>query len=38
VPTFAIDLPEGGGKVALQAQYCCDNKYPSVVDGHMIEY
>ncbi len=38
VPTFAIDLPEGGGKVALQPQYCRDNKYPSVVDEHMIEY
>ena len=38
VPTFAIDLPEGGGKVALQPQYCCDSKYPSVLDGHMIEY
>ena len=38
VPTFAIDLPEGGGKVALQPQYCCDNKYPSVIDEHLIEY
>ena len=38
VPTFAIDLPEGGGKVALQPDYHCDNKYPSVIDGHMIEY
>jgi lysine 2,3-aminomutase len=38
VPTFAIDLPEGGGKVALQPQYCRDNKYPSVVDGHLINY
>ena len=38
VPTFAIDLPEGGGKVALQPQYCQDNKYPSVVDEHLIEY
>jgi len=38
VPTFAIDLPEGGGKVALQPQYCCDDKYPSIVDGHLIEY
>lgn len=38
VPTFAIDLPEGGGKVALQPQYSRDNKYPSVVDDHLIEY
>lgn len=38
VPTFAIDLPEGGGKVALQPEYCCDGKYPSVVDGHLVEY
>lgn len=38
VPTFAIDLPEGGGKVALQPDYCCDNKYPSVVDGHLVSY
>jgi lysine 2,3-aminomutase len=26
VPTFAIDLPEGGGKVALQPEYCCEGK------------
>ena len=38
VPTFAIDLPEGGGKVALQPQYRRDSKYPSVVDGHLINY
>ena len=38
VPTFAIDLPEGGGKVALQPQYCCNNEYPSVVDEHLINY
>ena len=38
VPTFAIDLPEGGGKVALQAQYCSNDKYPSIIDGHLIEY
>jgi lysine 2,3-aminomutase len=38
VPTFAIDLPEGGGKVALQPEYCCDDEYPSVVDGHLIKY
>ena len=38
VPTFAIDLPEGGGKVALQPEYCCEDKYPSVVDGHLIPY
>jgi len=38
VPTFAIDLPEGGGKVALQPEYCCEGEYPSVIDGHLIEY
>ena len=38
VPTFAIDLPEGGGKVALQPEYCCDGKYPSVIDEHLIDY
>ncbi len=38
VPVFAIDLPGGGGKVALQPEYCCDGKYPSVIDGHLIEY
>ncbi|MFA6717080.1 MAG: hypothetical protein WCS27_17005, partial [Victivallaceae bacterium] len=38
VPTFAIDLPEGGGKVALQPDYRCDGKYPSVIDGRLIDY
>jgi lysine 2,3-aminomutase len=38
VPTFAIDLPEGGGKVALQPDYRRNGKYPSVIDGHSIEY
>lgn len=38
VPTFAIDLPEGGGKVALQPDYTENGKYPSIVDQHMISY
>ncbi|MCP3968397.1 MAG: KamA family radical SAM protein [Lentisphaerae bacterium] len=38
VPTFAIDLPEGGGKVALQPNYEIDGKYPSVTDNHLISY
>jgi lysine 2,3-aminomutase len=38
VPTFAIDLPEGGGKVALQPEYREEKKYPSIIDGHLIEY
>ncbi|MEG2075088.1 MAG: KamA family radical SAM protein, partial [Victivallaceae bacterium] len=28
VPTFAIDLPEGGGKVALQPEYRREGKFP----------
>jgi lysine 2,3-aminomutase len=40
VPTFAIDLPEGGGKVALQPDYSVDGRYyPDVNDsGKLIEY
>ncbi|MDD5729076.1 MAG: hypothetical protein PHV59_10985, partial [Victivallales bacterium] len=38
VPAFAIDLPEGGGKVALQPDYRRDGKYPSIVDRHLIAY
>lgn len=38
VPTFAIDLPEGGGKVSLQPEYRRNGKYPSAVDGHLIDY
>ncbi|QSH40552.1 KamA family radical SAM protein [Lentisphaerota bacterium ZTH] len=38
VPTFAIDLPEGGGKVALQPDYEVNGKYPSVTDKHLIGY
>jgi lysine 2,3-aminomutase len=38
VPAFAIDLPEGGGKVALQPDYRKHGKYPSVVDRHLISY
>ncbi len=38
VPTFAIDLPEGGGKVALQPDYRCDGRYPDINDSHLIAY
>lgn len=38
VPTFAIDLPEGGGKVALQPQYGCGNSYRDIRDRKDIEY
>ena len=38
VPTFAIDLPEGGGKVALQPDYRKHDKFPSIVDQHLISY
>jgi lysine 2,3-aminomutase len=38
VPAFAIDLPEGGGKVVLQPDYRKHGKYPSVVDRHLISY
>ena len=38
VPTFAIDLPQGGGKVALQPDYCQDGKYPDIHDQKLIAY
>ena len=36
-PVFAIDLPEGGGKVTLQPDYKVDGKYKGV-DGRKIPY
>lgn len=38
VPTFALDLPEGGGKVALQPDYRQGDSFPDIADGHMIRY
>ena len=38
VPTFAIDLPEGGGKVALQPDYRIDGKYPDIHGKKLIAY
>jgi lysine 2,3-aminomutase len=38
VPTFAIDLPEGGGKVALQPDYRVDGKYPDIHCEKLIAY
>ena len=38
VPTFAIDLPEGGGKVALQPEYRIDGKYPDIHNSKLISY
>ncbi|MFA7230549.1 MAG: KamA family radical SAM protein [Victivallaceae bacterium] len=38
VPTFAIDLPEGGGKVALQPDYLKENGYPSICGNKIIPY
>lgn len=38
VPTFAIDLPEGGGKVALQPDYRVDGKYPDIHGKKLIAY
>ena len=39
VPAFAIDLPEGGGKVALQPDYSRDGRYPGVdAPDHWIVY
>lgn len=38
-PQFAIDLPEGGGKVALQPSYSCDKKiFDSTESDRRIEY
>ena len=33
VPTFAIDLPEGGGKVHLQAEYGDDAEFKTIAGG-----
>ncbi len=39
VPTFAIDLPEGGGKVALQPEYRnAKGEFPDIGNTHYIEY
>ena len=38
VPTFAIDLPEGGGKVALQPEYRQNGKYPDIHNTKLITY
>ena len=38
VPTFAIDLPEGGGKVALQPQYGCNGEYYDIHETRRIRY
>lgn len=35
-PTFAIDLPEGGGKVPLQADYSYGIKYVGIDGGKII--
>ncbi len=38
VPAFAIDLPEGGGKVALQPAYGCDGEYLDLDETRFISY
>ena len=38
IPTFAIDLPEGGGKVHLQADYFQDGGYPDLHNTKIIKY
>lgn len=38
VPTFAIDLPEGGGKVNLQPDYTCGGKFYSIDGRELIGY
>ena len=39
VPTFAIDLPEGGGKVALQPEYRDEQgRFPDIYDRNYISY
>ncbi len=37
-PTFAIDLPEGGGKVALQPEYGRDGRYLDLHERKLIAY
>ncbi len=37
-PTFALDLPEGGGKVALQPDYSNDGKFWDIHNKKLIEY
>mgnify|MGYP007024216811 CR=1 FL=1 len=36
--TFAIDLPEGGGKVALQPEYGKDGEYSDIFEQKRIKY
>jgi lysine 2,3-aminomutase len=36
-PTFAIDLPDGGGKVNLQPDYRTENGF-TAIDGRIIEH
>ena len=38
VPAFAIDLPEGGGKVSLQPDYCENGAYWDIYDRKLITY
>ncbi len=38
VPTFAIDLPEGGGKVALQPAYGSGDEYSDIQGQRRIKY
>ena len=38
VPAFAIDLPEGGGKVALQPDYRCGDGFVSINGGKVVKY
>ncbi len=38
VPTFAIDLPEGGGKVALQPDYRCGDGFMTIAGDKVVKY
>jgi lysine 2,3-aminomutase len=38
VPHFAIDLPEGGGKVSLQPDYKTDDKFQAINNKSLIHY
>ena len=38
IPTFAIDLPEGGGKVHLQPDYTSDGGYTDIHEQKSIKY